>query len=108
MRLVLLPWWLAVQLSYPIYEEQLTAGTNWLRQIHKAIIRTGRFLGGMMSEQARERLGEFLVRIGAMDEGQVGQVLARQKEEPDRLFGEIAIEMGFINDSAVDNFLSSK
>lgn len=54
------------------------------------------------------RLGEFLVCLGAMTEEQVSQVLDRQKSEPDRLFGQIAIELGFINESAVDRFLAAK
>ena len=55
-----------------------------------------------------QRIGDFLVRIGAMTKPQVSQVLERQASEPNRLFGEIAIEMGFINDSAVDSYLASK
>ncbi len=59
-------------------------------------------------EDSTQRIGDFLVRIGAMTESQVAEVLDRQAEEPSRLFGEIAIEMGFINDSAVDTFLANR
>ena len=55
-----------------------------------------------------QRIGDVLVRIGAMTDQQVSQVLERQASEPHRLFGEIAIEMGFINDAAVDSYLTSK
>lgn len=59
-----------------------------------------------MSENT-ERLGEFLVRIGAMTEEQVHIVLEKQKDQPERLFGEIAIDLGFVDDQAVDTFLGS-
>ncbi|MFO8065089.1 MAG: hypothetical protein ACQETQ_04435 [Spirochaetota bacterium] len=55
-----------------------------------------------------QRLGEFLVSIGAMSEDQVELVLKEQKNTPDKLFGQIAIEMGFIDDAAVDRYLQQK
>ena len=55
-----------------------------------------------------ERLGEFLVRIGVINPEQVEIVLKKQKEQPDKLFGEIAVELGYINDKAVDEYLESK
>jgi hypothetical protein len=65
----------------------------------------------MMAERCRkveERIGEALVRIGAMSTEQVDQVLKIQKDGDDRLFGEIAIEQGFINDQAIQTYLESK
>ncbi len=56
-------------------------------------------------QTSHERIGEFLVKIGAMTPEQRAEVLERQKKEPNRLFGEIAVELGYINDSAVDIFL---
>ena len=55
-----------------------------------------------------ERIGDFLVRIGVMTPEHVALVLERQKETPNKLFGEIAIEMGFINDEAIDAYIKSK
>ena len=55
-----------------------------------------------------ERIGEALVRIGAMTTEQVDQVLQIQQEGDDRLFGEIAIEQGFINDLAIKAYLESR
>ena len=63
---------------------------------------------GGSKNDATVRLGEFLVSIGAMTEDQVGEVLEAQEESPEKLFGQIAIEMGFINDEAVDAFLQHK
>lgn len=51
------------------------------------------------------RVGEFLVSIGAMTEKQVEEVLAEQEKAPEKLFGQIAIEMGFIDDSAINRYL---
>lgn len=60
------------------------------------------------AETSHERIGEFLVKIGAMTAGQREDVMTRQAKEPDRLFGEIAIELGHIDDAAVDRFLDQK
>ena len=55
-----------------------------------------------------ERIGEALVRIGAMTPEQVDQVLKLQQDGDNRLFGEIAIGEGFINDKAIKAYLDSK
>lgn len=62
----------------------------------------------MSAETTHERIGEFLVKIGAMTAEQREDVIARQAKEPDRLFGEIAIESGYIDDAAVDRYLDQK
>ncbi|MFP4409115.1 MAG: hypothetical protein ACLFPW_11400 [Spirochaetaceae bacterium] len=59
----------------------------------------------MESDTSQERIGEFLVKIGAMTAEQRDEILELQKEQPDRLFGEIAIERGYINERAIDTFL---
>lgn len=59
-------------------------------------------------DSADERIGDFLVKIGAMTDSQRNEVLLRQEQEPDRMFGEIAIELGYIDDSAVDRYLSQR
>ncbi|TVQ24853.1 MAG: hypothetical protein EA382_08085 [Spirochaetaceae bacterium] len=53
-----------------------------------------------------ERIGDFLVRIGAMTPEHQSDVLRRQAEEPGRLFGEIAVELAYIDDDAVDAYLA--
>ena len=52
-----------------------------------------------------EKIGEGLVRIGAMSRQQMQEVLRRQSAGDERLFGEIAIELGFINDQALQSYL---
>lgn len=55
-----------------------------------------------------ERIGEALVRIGAMKPYQVEDVLKVQKQGDGRLFGEIAIELGYIDDEAIHHYLESR
>jgi hypothetical protein len=55
-----------------------------------------------------EKIGEALVRIGAMKSYQVDDVLRLQGDGDKRLFGEIAIEMGYIDDAAIKKYLEAK
>jgi hypothetical protein len=55
-----------------------------------------------------ERIGETLVRIGAMTRDQVESVLRRQQAGDTRLFGEIALELGMIDDDAIQQHLNVK
>ena len=61
-----------------------------------------------MEDHTSEKIGEGLKRIGAMTEEQVNEVLKRQKDGDKRLFGEIAIELGYINDEAITKYIESK
>lgn len=51
-----------------------------------------------------EKIGEFLVGIGAMTEAQVDDVLKKQTEGDKRLFGEIANELGYVDKSAIKKY----
>jgi len=55
-----------------------------------------------------ERIGEFLVRIGATKPFQVEDVLLAQLTGDNRLFGEIAIEFGYINDEVLKKYIEAK
>lgn len=56
-----------------------------------------------------ERVGDFLVRIGAITAEQMAEVLKIQAaEEEPRLFGQIAIELGYIDDAAIQRYLTEK
>lgn len=59
-------------------------------------------------ETVEERIGEGLIRIGAMNQSQVTYVLKRQKDGDDRLFGEIAVELGYVDVDALLNYLKFK
>jgi hypothetical protein len=52
----------------------------------------------------KERIGQFLVRIAVMKASQVDHVLRAQKAGDSRRFGEIAVELGYINDDAIKRF----
>ena len=53
-----------------------------------------------------ERIGEYLVEIGALDASQVKVVINHQKAGDQRLFGEIAMELGYLADTEpIDKFL---
>jgi hypothetical protein len=55
-----------------------------------------------------ERIGDGLVRIGAMEAEQRDKVLKIQNDGDERMFGEIAIDLEFIDDKAILDFLASK
>jgi hypothetical protein len=52
-----------------------------------------------------ERIGEFLVRIKSMTPDQVDKVLGAQEAGDKRRFGDIALELGFVQDNAVKRYV---
>jgi hypothetical protein len=52
-----------------------------------------------------DRIGDFLVKIGAMTPGQVQNVLLAQTGGDKRRFGEIAIAMHYIKDDAIRRYV---
>jgi hypothetical protein len=63
-----------------------------------------------MSEDgpAKPKIGEALVRRGAMTEEQVKAVLLRQREQSgvDKMFGEIAVELHFVDQQTIEDILN--
>ena len=55
-----------------------------------------------------EKIGEFLIRIGVMIAEQVKEILQAQQSGDMRLFGEIAIEFGYINDEVLKKYVEVK
>jgi len=55
-----------------------------------------------------EKIGEFLVRIQAMTRAQMEEIIKLKEITPDKLFGQIAIEKGYIDDKAIDDYLEAK
>jgi hypothetical protein len=53
------------------------------------------------------RIGEFLVSIDAMKPWQVDDVLLAQRKGDTRMFGEIAIALGYIDDDALRRYVES-
>ncbi len=54
-----------------------------------------------------EKIGEFLVKIGAMRQWQVEDVLVVQRAGDTRMFGEIAVAFGYIDDMALRKYVES-
>ena len=52
-----------------------------------------------------DRIGEFLVKIGAMTKEQVEHVLKLQGQGDTRIFGEIALELHYLNDDAIKRYI---
>ena len=46
-----------------------------------------------------EKIGQYLVRLDYLSFEQAEEVLKNQKKNPNKLFGEIAIELGFITEN---------
>lgn len=55
----------------------------------------------------QERIGEGLVRIGAIQQNQCDEILAAQKAGDKRLFGEIALAKNYINFDTLINYLKT-
>ena len=53
------------------------------------------------------KVGEFLVKIGAIQPWQVDDVLLAQRSGDPRIFGELAIAFGYINDNALQLYIES-
>jgi len=52
-----------------------------------------------------EKIGEFLVKIGAMTAEQVDQVVQLQAKGDARIFGEIALDLHYLDDDAVKRYI---
>ncbi len=51
-----------------------------------------------------DRIGDFLVKIGALKSLQAEEVLRLQKAGDQRRFGEIAMALGYIGDDAIKRY----
>jgi hypothetical protein len=62
-----------------------------------------------MENQVKEKIGEGLIRIGAMTTEQVKKVLQVQRDKygHDRLFGDIATELQFVDQETIEEYLNS-
>lgn len=55
-----------------------------------------------------QKIGDFLISIGAMQAWQVDDVLLAQKSGDSRMFGELAIALGYIDDRALMQYVESR
>ncbi len=51
-----------------------------------------------------EKIGDFLVRTGLMSKAQLDEVLKAQKGGDKRMFGDLAIWLGYINPDAIKRY----
>ena len=59
----------------------------------------------MLKSRYDEKIGEGLVRIGALNSGQREEILRLQQQGDKRLFGQIAVARHFVTPEAVTNYL---
>ena len=52
-----------------------------------------------------DRIGDFLTTIGAMTREQVDHVLRVQAGGDSRIFGEIALDLRYLNDDAIKRYV---
>lgn len=52
-----------------------------------------------------EKIGEFLIKIGAMTRQQVDHVLQLQAHGDKRIFGEIALDLRYLDDDAIKRYV---
>ena len=55
-----------------------------------------------------ERLGDYMIRTGVMNQSQVDEVVRVKATGDKRHFGEIAVSLGFITVADVEAFLSAQ
>ena len=55
-----------------------------------------------------ERMGDYMIRTGAMNQSQVDDVVRAKTTGDKRHFGDIAISLGFITEADVEAFLTSQ
>ncbi|MQY76723.1 MAG: hypothetical protein GH155_03750 [Spirochaeta sp.] len=62
-----------------------------------------------MEDKVKEKIGDGLIRIGAMTTEQVKKVLQVQREKycHDKLFGDIATELQFVDQETIEEYLNS-
>ncbi len=53
----------------------------------------------------KEKIGEFLVRNRFITLGQVGEILKVQKNSPEKKFGAVALELGYITNDVINKYL---
>ena len=55
-----------------------------------------------------ERIGDYMLRTGAMNQSQVDEVARAKAAGDQRHFGDIAVSLGFIKPTDVQGFLAAQ
>ncbi|RPJ05836.1 MAG: hypothetical protein EHM28_11285 [Spirochaetaceae bacterium] len=61
-----------------------------------------------MARNEEEKIGEGLLRIGAMTREQVDEIISLQKKGNNSLFGVMAMEMGYVDPETLMQYLESR
>ncbi|MGL1891116.1 MAG: hypothetical protein OCD02_05780 [Spirochaetaceae bacterium] len=54
-----------------------------------------------------EKIGQSLIRLDLLSFDQAEEVLRVQQEEPHRIFGDIAMSLGYISSDDLDGFIDN-
>ena len=55
-----------------------------------------------------ETMGEYFVNNGYLTRDQLHEVLSYQRTRPAKMFGQIAIELGYISDRHIDSYFKHR
>jgi len=55
-----------------------------------------------------ERIGDYMIRTGAMNQSQVDEVVRAKTTGDQRHFGDISVSLGFIKAADVEAFLAAQ
>ncbi|HPB82713.1 MAG TPA: hypothetical protein PK200_11805 [Spirochaetota bacterium] len=56
----------------------------------------------------REKIGQYLVRLDYLSFEQAEEVLRIQQENPGRKFGDIAVELGYIDREILEEYIAAQ
>jgi hypothetical protein len=68
----------------------------------------GKAVAKAVSRKPLSCIGDFLVGIDQISSEQAGLILDHQTRRPCKLFGELAVELGFVKDKTVRGYLTRK
>ncbi len=57
---------------------------------------------------AKETMGEFMARRGFLTYEQVHEIIKLQQHSPNKLFGQIAVELGYIDDTLISVYFRER
>ena len=60
------------------------------------------------SKDHNTTIGQYLVKLGVLNQEQVKDILNIQKTEPHKRFGVIAIEQGYVTEKIIQSCISSQ
>ena len=62
----------------------------------------------MNEKDALERIADFYCKIGAITEKQQKEIRLEAEKNPQKSFGTIAVEKGYLTDKSIENYIKEK